>query len=145
MFGDIKGYAFLTSSDNVFIGYDGRTDPKGYAEIKNDIVCAPLRIIDIAVDGNGLLLLDNKCRCLLDVRDMKSVKWWFKCDEMNGMLLPPCGDDIFKRMYEYGIRMMRLNGIYDKATRAAVLTNSFLKGVFDDSFLFKQNTKGEKQ
>lgn len=136
MLGEIKGYAFLISADDVFIGYNGQIDPKGYEEIKNDIY-GPKPIIDFAVDGNGLLCLDHKGRCILQVNDMKAVKWWFKCDTMCGVLLPPC-DNFYKRMYEYGIRMQKLNGNYDKWTRAAVITNSFLKGHFDDSFLFKE-------
>lgn len=137
MIGDIKGYAFLISADDVTIGYNGVIDPKGYEEIKNDIV-GPKPILDFAVDGNGLLCLDNKGRCLLQVNDMKAVKWWFKCDIMGDVLLPPCNGDIFKIMYEFGIRMQKLNGVYDKWTRAAVMTNSFLKGKFDDSFLFEK-------
>ena len=132
MLNEIKGYAFLISADDVFIGYNGRLDPKGYEEIKKDI-CGLKPILDFSVDGNGLLCLDNKGRCLLQVNDMKAVKWWFRCDVVGDVLLPPCGNDIYKRMYEYSIRFEK----YDKWVRAAVITNSFLKGKFDDSFLFK--------
>ena len=138
MLGDIKGYAFIISTEDILIGYNKNIDPNGYAEIQKDII-GPNRIIDIAVDGNGLLCLENKGRCIFQVNDMKSVKWWFKCEEVNGILLPPCGDNFRKRINELAIRMAKFNGgiPYDKLTKAAVITNSFLKGEFDDSFLFK--------
>lgn len=139
MLGDVKGYAFITSTEDILIGYNKDLYPKEYAEIEKSII-GPNRILDFAVDGNGILCIENKNRCIFQVNDMKVVKWFFKCEEVNGILIPPCGDNFLKRVEEFTARMIKFeNGVkYDNFTRAAVITHSFLKGEFDDSFLFKE-------
>lgn len=136
MLGNIRGYAYITNTDDILlIGYSEIDDPEGCADIKKSII-GPNRIIDIAVDGSALLCIERKARCLFQV-DVKSVRQWFECEEINGMLIPPCGNDFTKRIYEYMIRVVEFNGEYDAYIRAAVLAKSFLEGRFDDSFLFK--------
>lgn len=133
MLGDVKGYCTIKSFDDVFIAVSEDDYPELYADIKKSI-CAPMRIIDIAVDKSGFLCLEPKGRCLIDVRSMTSVDKHFFCNELNNIIIPDCGEDVARRMYEYTLRMMRVPH-YDMVTKAAVITKSLLEGKFCDSWL----------
>ena len=133
MLGDVKGYCTIKSYDDVFIGVSEDDYPELYADIKKSI-CAPMRIIDIAVDKSGFLCLEPKGRCLIDVRSMASVDKYFFCNELNNIIIPDCGENVARQMYECTLRMMRVPN-YDIFTKAAVITKSLLEGKFCDSWL----------
>ena len=132
MLGDTKGYCTIKSFDNVFIGYP-EDDLEVYDDIKKSIF-APMKIIDIAVDKSGFLCLEPKGRCLIDVRSMSSVDKFFMCNEVNGILIPDCGEDIARQMYECSLRMMRVPN-HDIMVKAAVITKSLMEGKFSDVWL----------
>lgn len=137
MIGDIKGFCKLCSLDNVFIGFNQQADPKTYAEIQKDLREALfLRVIDIGVDNSGLLLLDNKNRCIVDVRDMKSVAAFFRCGMIGDVVLPP-DLSLMAQMAEYTRRITRKGG-YNYLVRNMVIMNSLSKNSFDDRFLFQK-------
>lgn len=139
MIGDVRGYCTLKSTDECFIGVDEVHFPELYAEVKNSIMGAPMRIIDISVDKSGFLCLEPKGRCLVDVRSMESVDRYFLCNEIGGVVIPDCNDDVAKQMYEVTYRKIRLPS-YGKWERAAVITKSLIEGKFMDSFLYEKQS-----
>lgn len=134
MIGDIKGYCILKSLDDVFVGWDRNSDPKGYEAICQRSVGTPLRILDVAVDNSGFLALDPQAVCLLDIRSMDSVSAHFLCGQYGDYLVPP-GLDIQGRM-AYALRCMTRKGGYNDILRRMVIAASLHSGEFDDRFLW---------
>lgn len=135
MIGGIKGYCILKSLDNVIIGYNKNLDPKGYKEIEEDLMNVPfLRVVDVAVDKSGLLVLAPKGNAICDVRDMNSVKVWVEMEVFNGVVLPP-GLTTEQKVIESTKRLTRKGG-YNKIIRQMVVAASLHKGEFNDDFLF---------
>ena len=137
MLGDIKGYCKLKSTEHCFIGYDCNVDPNVYEDIKADLMRAPyVRIVDIAVDGSGFLLLEPKGRALVDVRSMDDIERWFECRVRGEVVLPKTDDEV-QLMVEMGKRLCR-NGGYNRILKGMVILNSLMKEEFDDNFLFER-------
>lgn len=134
MLGDIKGYCLLKSTEHCFIGYDEKFDPVGYREIKESLVGRPIRIVDVAVDNSGFLVLAPNGRALVDVRSMDDVDHYFFCDEFAGVFLP-CGLSNQEKMVQYIRRMYRKGG-YNDLLRKMVIAASLHKNEFNDNFLF---------
>ena len=122
---DIKGYCLLKSVDTV----------RGYRGDKNDLLGAPLTIIDVAVGNSGFLVLNRKHTAIADVR-MSDVNLYFFCDIVCGVVLPP-NLPYEKKMVEVAKRLSRKGG-YNKAIRCMVIGASIVKGEFNDDFLFEQ-------
>lgn len=134
MIGDNKGYCLLKSTEHCFIGYNETFDPAGYREIKESLVGRPLRIVDVAVDNSGFLVLAPNGRALVDVRSMDDVDRHFLCDEFAGVLLP-CGLSPQEKMME-SMRRMNRKGGYNDLLRKMVIAASLQKNEFNDNFLF---------
>ena len=134
MIGDAKGYCLLKSLEHCFIGYDEELDPAGFREIKESLVARPLRIVDIAVDNSGFLVLEPNGRALVDVRSMDDVYRHFLCDEYGGVLLP-CGLSAEEKMIQSMRRLTRKGG-YNELLRKMVIATSLHSGEFNDDFLF---------
>lgn len=83
----------------MFIGLDKDTNPEEYDKVKNSLLHTPLRIIDIAVDNSGFLILPPSANCIVDVRDMSDVDAWFECNVIDYVLIPPDKDEINKIGY----------------------------------------------
>lgn len=131
----IKGYCKLKSLEDVFIAHDKDLDPEGYAKIEREILDVPIRILDIAVDGNGFLAVAPNGVTGIDVRDMKAVDRWFECEDWGFVLIPP-GLDFAKKMLEASKRIGRKGG-YNDLIRRMVVMSSLHYGKFNDDFLFQ--------
>ena len=123
MIGDIKGYCVLKSTEHV-VGYAG--------DLKDLAWPHCLRIIDIAVNNRGFLVLNPAGTALADVRDMNDVYAYFLCDEFAGILTPPGLSLIDKMIYAYG----RIP-YYTKETRKLIIITSLTNRKLTDEFLFK--------
>lgn len=134
MIGEVKGYCLLKSTEHCFIGYSETFDPAGYREIKESLVGRPLRIVDVAVDNSGFLVLAPNGRALVDVRSMDDVDRHFLCDELFGVLLP-CGLSPQEKKVQYIRRIIRKGG-YNDLLRKMVIVASLQKKEFNDEFLF---------
>lgn len=134
MIGDIKGYCLLKSTEHCAIGYNEKSDPVGYREIRKSLIGSPLRIVDIAVDNSGFLVLEPNGRALVDVRSMDDVDRHFLCDDFGGVLLP-CGLSTKEKMIQ-SMRRMNRKGGYNHMLRMMVIAASLQKGDFNDDFLF---------
>lgn len=129
MIGDIQGYCVLRSTEHV----------RGYAGDLKEIAWPHcLRIIDIAVDNSGFLVLNPAGTALADVYDMNDVYAHFLCEEFAGVLTPPGLSIIDKMMYAYG----RIP-YYTEENRRLVIISSLSMGKLNDEFLFK-NQKTEQ-
>ena len=126
MVGDIKGYCVLKSTEHVF-GYAG--------DLKDLQFPHCLRIIDIAVDNSGFLVLNPAGTALADVRDMSDVYAYFFCSEFSHILCPP--DISFIEQWQYAAERMALlyAGKYD---RKMVICASLVNRKLTDDFLFKK-------
>lgn len=134
MIGEVKGYCLLKSTEHCFIGYNEKFDPAGYREIEESLVGRPLRIVDVAVDNSGFLVLAPNGRALVDVRSMDDVDRHFLCDEFADVLLP-CGLSPQEKMME-SMRRMNRKGGYNELLRKMVIAASLQKKEFNDDFLF---------
>ena len=134
MIGEVKGYCLLKSTEHCFIGYNEKSDPAGYREIKESLVGRPLRIVDVAVDNSGFLVLAPNGRALVDVRSMDDVDRHFLCDELADVLIP-CGLSPQEKMME-SMRRMNRKGGYNELLRKMVIVASLQKKEFNDDFLF---------
>lgn len=123
MIGDIKGYLVLRSTDSVI--YDG--------DLKDLQFPHCLRIIDVAVDNSGFLVLNPKGTALADVRNMEDVYKYFLCSEFATILCPP--DISFFEQWIYAAKRAALlqSGKYD---RKMVIVESLVMGKLTDDFLF---------
>lgn len=123
MIGDIKGYCVLKSTEHV-VGYAG--------DLKDLAWPHCLRIIDIAVNNSGFLVLNPAGTALADLQDMNDVYTYFLCDEFAGILTPPGLSLIDKMIYAYG-----RFPYYTKETRKLVIITSLTNRKLTDEFLFK--------
>lgn len=124
MVGDIKGYCVLRSTKSVW-GYAGDLKDLEYPHC--------LRIIDIAVDNSGFLVLNPQGTALADIRDMQDVYAYFLCSEYAKILCPP--DISFIEQWQYAAKRISLlmAGKYD---RKMVICTSLTLGKLKDDFLF---------
>lgn len=134
MIGDIKGYCLLKSTDRCFIGYREAENPVVYSEIKMSLTRYPLRIVDVAVDDSGFLVLEPGGRALVDVRSMDDVDRYFLCDEFGGVLLPR--GLLTEEKIVQSMRRMNRKGGYNDLLRKMVIAASLQKNEFNDDFLF---------
>lgn len=123
MIGDIKGYCVLRSTEHV-MGYAG--------DLKDLAWPHYLRIIDIAVNNSGFLVLNPAGTALAGIQNMNDVYTYFLCDEFAGVLTPPGLSSINKMIYAYG----RIP-YYTKETRKLVIITSLTNRKLTDEFLFK--------
>ena len=124
MVGDIKGYCVLRSTEHV----------RGYAGDLKEIAWPHcLRIIDIAVDNNGFLVLNPAGTALADVYDMNDVYAYFLCEEFAGVLTPP--NLPFIEKWQYAVHRQIL---YTPEKRKLIIIASLAKGKLTDEFLFKK-------
>lgn len=126
MIGDIKGYCILKST-NTIMGYAG--DPE---ELIKGVPF--LRIIDIAVDNSGFMVLNPQGNALAVV-DMPDIDRYFLCDEMAGVLIPP--DLNFGQQLIEAHRRSSRKGGYNEIIRRMVIVASLHAGKFCDDFLFE--------
>jgi hypothetical protein len=136
MIGEVKWYCLLKKTEQCFIGYNETFDPKGYHEIKKSLVGVPLRIVDVAVDNSGFLVLDSLGRALVDVRSMDDVDRYFLCDEFGGVLIPT-GLSTEEKIIQSTRRLGRKGG-YNETLRKMVIAASLCKREFNDDFLFSK-------
>lgn len=123
MIGDIKGYCVLRSTKHV----------RGYAGDLKEIAWPHcLRIIDIAVDNSGFLVLNPAGTALADVYDMNDVYAHFLCEEFAGVLTPP--NLPFIEKWQYALQRQIL---YTPEKRKLIIIASLAKGKLTDEFLFK--------
>lgn len=127
MLGDIRGYCVLKSTNTVK-GYAG--DPK---ELLDAFV---LRIVDVAVDNSGFLVL-NKQGTALAMVDMPDVQMHFLCSTFGGVILPP-NLSFAEQGREFTKRVM-IKGGYTNIVKSAVIATSLIENKFDDDFLFTKN------
>lgn len=123
MIGDIKGYCVLRHTEHV-VGYAG--------DLKDLAWPHCLRIIDIAVNNSGFLVLNPAGTALADVQDMNDVYVYFLCEEFAGVLTPPGLSLIDKMIYAY-----KRIPYYTKETRKQVIIMSLTNRKLTDEFLFK--------
>ncbi len=123
MIGDIKGYCVLRRTEHV----------RGYAGDLKEIAWPHcLRIIDIAVDNSGFLVLNPAGTALADVYDMNDVYAHFLCEEFAGVLTPP--NLPFTEKWQYAAQRLIL---YTTEKRQLIIIASLAKGKLVDEFLFK--------
>lgn len=121
---EIQGYCMLKSTNTV----------KGYAGEMEDLLPPNhLKILDIAVDGSGFLVLNSKGSALALV-EKSDVSMYFLCNVYNGVICPP-NMNLFEKMAFAQSRMERKGG-YNNIVASIVIAASLTKGEFTDSFLF---------
>lgn len=119
MIGDIKGYCVLRSTEHI----------RGYAGDLKDLAWPhALRIIDIAVENSGFLVLNPAGTALADVYDMNDVYRYFLCDECCGILTPPNLPFMEKFMYATARQQ-----IMTKKMRKLIIVASLAAGKFIDN------------
>lgn len=123
---EIQGYCMLKSTNTV----------KGFVgEIADLLPPNALRILDIAVDGSGFLVLDRKGSALAMV-EKSDVDMYFLCNVYCGVICPP-NMNIFEKMAFAQSRMEREGG-YNDIVASVVIGKSLIEGEFTDSFLFQE-------
>lgn len=127
MLGDIQGYCVLKSTNTVK-GYAG--DPK---ELLDAFI---LRIVDVAVDNSGFLVL-NKQGTALAMVDMPDVQMHFLCSTLGGVILPPKLS--FAEQWREVAKRVMIKGGYTDIVRSAVIATSLIQNKFNDDFLFSKN------
>lgn len=107
---------------------------EGYAgDIKDLLQPHILRILDIAVDDTGFLVLNSTGTALAMV-DKSDVDKYFLCNVCCGVICPP-SMGMLEKLEFAGKRISRKGG-YSKIVANMVITASLCKGEFTDSFLF---------
>lgn len=123
---EIQGYCMLKSTNTV----------KGYAGEMEDLLPPnALRILDIAVDGSGFLVLNKKGTALAMV-EKQDVDMYFLCNVCCSVICPP-NMNLFERMAFAQSRIGRKGG-YNNIVATFVIYTSLTKGEFTDSFLFQE-------
>lgn len=126
MVGDIKGYCVLKNTNHI----------RGYAgDLKELQWPHCLRIIDIAVDNSGFLVLNPQGTALADVYDMNDVYAYFFCNQFANILTPPNLSFIEQWQYATQRTALLISGQYD---RKLVICASLVNGKLTDDFLFKK-------
>lgn len=123
---EIKGYCMLKSTNTV-TGYVG--------DIKELLPPHALRIIDIAVDGNGFLVLNANSSALAMV-EKEDVDYLFYCSVLNGVICPP--DINFAERLQFAVSRQTRKGGYNNIVANIVIAASLSKGYFTDDFLFQK-------
>lgn len=121
---EIKGYCMLKSTKTV-TGYVG--------DMKELLPPHALRIIDIAFDGNGFLVLNANSTALAMV-EKEDVDYLFYCSVLNGVICPP--DLNFAERLQFAISRQTRKGGYNKIVANVVIAASLSRGYFTDDFLF---------
>ncbi len=121
-------------------------DIQGFAEIRKDaktckgaenpseFIGQTCRVLEFGFDGCVLVLNPNNTA--LAMFDKEDVQRSFKCDYLNGVILPP-GLDFFKKM-EYVGRTINRKGGYNSLLMNMVIQASLMKGEFNDNFLWQK-------
>lgn len=123
---EIQGYCMLKSTNTV----------KGYAGEMSELLKPNyLRIIDIAVDGGGFLVLNSTGSALAMV-EKSDVDMYFLCNVYCGVICPP-NMNLFEKMAFAQSRIGRKGG-YNNIVASIVIYTSLTKGEFTDSFLFQE-------
>lgn len=123
---EIQGYCMLKSTNTV----------KGYAGEMSDLLQPNyLRILDIAVDNSGFLVLNSKGSALAMV-EKSDVDMYFLCNVYCGVICPP-NMNLFEKTAFTLSRIGRKGG-YSNIVASLVILTSLIKGEFTDSFLFKE-------
>lgn len=123
---EIQGYCVLKSTNTV-MGYTG--------EMEDLLPPNILRIVDIAVDDSGFLVL-NSIGSALAMVEKSDVNRYFLCNVYCGVICPR-NMDIMEKIPFVTERMFR-DGGYDKRIAKMVIAVSLIKGEFTDSFLFQE-------
>lgn len=123
---EIKGYCMLKSTNTV-TGYVG--------DMKELLPPHALRIIDIAVDGNGFLVLNANSSALAMVEKI-DVDYFFYCSVLNGVICPP--DINFAERLQFAVSRQTRKGGYNNIVANIVIAASLSKGYFTDDFLFQK-------
>lgn len=123
---EIQGYCMLKSTNTV----------RGYAGQMSELLKPNyLRILDIAVDGSGFLVLNSTGSALAMV-EKSDVDMYFLCNVYCGVVCPP-NMNLFEKMAFAQSRMVRKGG-YNNIVASVVIAASLTKGEFTDSFLFQE-------
>lgn len=123
---EIQGYCMLKSTNTVI----------GYAGERADLLPPNiLKILDIAVDGNGFLVLNGKGNALAMV-EKSDVSLYFLCNVFCGFICPP-NMNLFEKMAFAQGRIERKGG-YTNRVASIVIAASLIRGEFTDSFLFQE-------
>ena len=123
---EIKGYCVLKSTNTV----------KGYVgNIKHLLPPNALRIIDIAVDGNGFLVINSSGTALAMV-EKEDIDKFFYCSVFNGVICPPDMD--FAERLRFAIGRQGRKGGYSSIVATVVILTSLIRGEFTDDFLFQK-------
>ena len=120
----IKGFCILKSTQTV----------RGYAGDFAELLDTPLVIFDVAVNGDGFLIMNKSMTAMADVR-MPDVDRYFLCEIVCGVVIPP-DLSIEQKMAEVTKRIARKGG-YNNIIKNMVIAGSLAKGKFDDRFLFE--------
>lgn len=120
----IKGFCILKSTQTV----------RGYAGDIAELLNTPLVIFDVAVNGDGFLIMNKSMTAMADVR-MPDVDRYFLCEIIGGVVIPP-DLSIEQKMAEITKRRARKGG-YNDIIKNMVIAGSLAKGKFDDRFLFE--------
>ena len=123
---EIQGYCMLKSTNTV-IGYAG--------EIADLLPPNILKILDIAVDGNGFLVLNGKGNALAMV-EKSDVSLYFLCNVYCGVICPP-NMNLFEKT-EFAQSRIERKGGYNNIVASIVIAASLSRGEFTDSFLFQE-------
>ena len=123
---EIKGYCMLKSTNTV-TGYAG--------DIKHLLPPNALRIIDIAVDGNGFLVINSSGTALAMV-EKEDIDKFFYCSVFNGVICPPDMD--FAERLRFAIGRKGRKGGYSNIVATVVILTSLTRGEFTDDFLFQK-------
>lgn len=126
MVGDVVGYCCLKSTNTVM----------GYAGNPEELLKSRwLRIIDVAVDGNGFMVVNTEGTAVAIV-EKEDVSRYFFCQVFGDVILPPDlkPDQI---LAEY-IRRITRRGGYGQIIKCMVIAASLHSGQFDDRFLFEK-------
>lgn len=94
-----------------------------------------LRIIDIAVDGGGFLVVNSTGSALAMV-EKSDVDMYFLCNVYCGVICPP-NMNLFEKM-EFALSRTRRKGGYNNIVASMVIYTSLTRGEFTDSFLFQE-------
>lgn len=117
----------MLKSTNTVTGYVG--------DMKELLPPHALRIIDIAVDGNGFLVLNANSSALAMV-EKKDVDYLFYCSVLNGVICPP--DINFAERLQFAVSRQTRKGGYNNIVANIVIAASLSKGYFTDDFLFQK-------
>jgi len=119
----VRGYVWLKKTANCEFA-------QGDASLwQGDI----LRALEINLDTKSLLLVDSKVTGL-GMFDLEDANLYFKCEEMNNILIPENLSIIEQSVYM--TERINRKGGYNEDIKKMVIVHSLQKGKLDDDFLF---------